>query len=102
MSFSNEQVDASADGGVFNFYCELPGWMSHDDVGMALVELDASVRGIKEPPVATVFSDSPQPGSVNIEDYRKFYVEFEPGATTEDMITALRITTDAIKKFRYQ
>jgi hypothetical protein len=102
MSFSNEQVDSTADGGIFNFYAELPSWMEHEDVSMALLELDASVRGIQDPPVATIFSDSPQPEHVNIEDYRRFYVEFESGATTDDMIAALRFTTDAIKKFRYQ
>lgn len=99
MSFSNEHIGGGADGGIFNFIGELPEWMSHDDVSMALLEMDASVRGIKEPPVAKVdltsFEDSP------IEDYRKFYVEFESEATSEDIVAAVRIATDAIKKHRY-
>lgn len=101
MSFTNEAVGGGADGGIFNFYGELPAWMSHEDISMALVEMDAGVRGIQEPPVAKVFNDSPQPEQVNVEDYRRFYVEFEDRATSQDMVAALQIVTDAIKKFRY-
>lgn len=101
MSFSNEAVGGGADGGIFNFYGELPAWMERDDISMALLEMDTNVRAIQEPPVAKVFNASSDPEHDTAEDYRRFYVEFEDGATAQDMITALTLVTDAIKKFRY-
>ncbi len=101
MSFSNEHIGGGADGGVFNMYIELPSWMNHEDVGTALVEIDASVQGIKEPPVAKVHSDYPRPAQIDIEDYRRFYVEFEDYATEEDIKAAVQIVSGAIKKLRY-
>jgi len=101
MSFSNEAIGPGNDGGIYNIFGELPAWMNHQDVGMALVEMDTSVRGIQEPPIAKIFSDSVDPEQVNIEDYRHFYVEFADAATAEDVVTAVRLVSEAIKKFRY-
>jgi len=101
MSFSNEHIGGGADGGIFNFYVDLPEHMDHDEVSKLLLEVDANVQGITEPPVAKVFNDSLTPENEPIEDYRKFYVEFESNATEEDVIAAVRIVAGAIKKVRY-
>lgn len=99
MSFSNEHIGGGADGGIFNFIAELPEWMGHDEVSMAYVEMDASICGIQEPPVAKLDLSFCEKSA--IEDYRKFYIEFENSATVDDIIAAVRIVADAIKKYRY-
>ncbi len=99
MNFSNEAIGSGSDGAIFNFYGELPMWMNHDEVSAAYAELDASVRGIKDPPVASI--NPPFFEDADIEDYRRFYVEFEESATGEDIAAAVHLVANAIKRFRH-
>ncbi len=100
MTFSNEHIGSGADGAIHNLFAEFPTWMEHADIDSSISEIDAGVQAIKEPPVAKVLFPVTELGG-DIEDYRKFYVEFDSEATAEDIFEAVRIVSGAIKKFRY-
>lgn len=93
---------SSQDGGILNMYYELPHTLNEQEVGFALIELDAEISGMQEPPVARVSSDfvafNPENELDNIEDYRKFYVEFTKEATEKDAHAALTIVMGAIRR----
>lgn len=100
MSSDKEAFDCGPQGGIFNFYCELPAHLKRDEIGLALLEIDSNIRGIQEPPVASLFSDMPEPEHVALEDYRRFYIEFHENATQADIVSALDIVTGAIRRLR--
>jgi len=85
-------------GGILNIYAELPEWLENVDVEFAILEIDANIQGMKNPPVAQVLHASLDP-SVTPE-FRRFYVEFQDDATIEDIFTATRIVIDSLKRFR--
>lgn len=75
--------------------------MNHSDIAQALSEIDGAVRGIQDPPVAKLFNDSVYPERESAEDYRRFYIEFDPEATADSMKKAVDAVADAIKRLRY-
>ena len=101
MNFSNEHIGGGADGGILNLYVDLPEWMEHEGISGALSAIDTAVKAIKTPPVAEVFNDSVDPDRESAEEYRKFYVQFNPEATAEDIKAAVDIVAGAIQKLRY-
>lgn len=94
--------DTNPEGGVLNFYCELPHNLDAEEIGFALFELNNQISNIHEPPVARVDSPftsfNPDNGSDSIEEYSRFYVEFTDQATTEQMHTALGIVMGAVRR----
>lgn len=90
------------DGGILNLYCELPHGLRASEIGSALLGIDLEVTGMREPPVARVRSvfgaNSDETLTNEIADYRRFYVEFEPGATANDVITATGIVYAALQR----
>ena len=91
----------NTNGNVLNFYCELPHHLGIEGIGSALLEIDLAIRGIAEPPIASVSTGFASGNSIErledeIEDYRRFYVDFEPHATEQDVSTAAGIIYSAL------
>lgn len=91
------------DGSILNFYCELPHSLDARECGDALLEIDIEITGMTMPPVASVGTHfvggaSFESLEAEIEDYRRFYVEFEPHATEVDAANAVRIVFGALKR----
>lgn len=91
-------------GNILNFYCELPTSLDIKGIGEALLEIDIEVTGMTEPPVASVgthFVGGAAPESLDepeIEDYRRFYINFEPNATEADVAKVAHIVFGALKR----
>jgi hypothetical protein len=100
VSFSTESIGGGADGCIFGFSGEFPMGMKPSEVELALLELDTGIRGIHEPPIATVNSMCETEGPE--EDRRRFTVEFEAEATKSHMIEAFEIVTQALQGYRHR
>lgn len=90
-------------GNILNFYCELPHSLDIEEIGDALLDIDREVTGMVEPPVASVgthFVAGTTRESLEreIEDYRRFYIDFEPHATEIDVANAASIVFGALKR----
>ena len=99
---NNFPPDTNPEGGVLNFYCELPHNLDAEEIGFALFELNNQITSIHEPPVARVDSPfmafNPDNDIDSIEDYSRFYVEFTDQAAAEHVHTALGIVMSTMRR----
>ncbi len=90
------------EGSILSLFCELPHTLDAQRVGFALLELEAEIGSMREPPVASIQSlygavDMEDKANA-LEDYRRFYVEFTKHATEEDMHAAVSVVMSAMRR----
>jgi hypothetical protein len=94
-------------GRILTLTGELPHHLNVEQIGMALIELDLEVTGMRESPVARLESplgawNSTEALGEEITDYRRFWVEFAPEATKDDVVAVTGVVFAALQRLNSQ